>query len=142
MGRKWLLVLASLALLPAVATAMGGAGAKAPSSIPQPVRSFVVTVTDQQGTQTRLEQFSIEGSVHLGGQLGKATVAIPFETIQFVKLRSQGDNVDAEVVLADGRTVNLILDGSQQCYGHMEYANFRINLRDLEKLVYHGEAGK
>ena len=142
MGRIWLLVLSSLTLFPAVAAAMGVSGGGVPTSIPEPARSYVVTATDQQGTQTRLEHFSIEGRVHLSGKRGKATLSIPFERIQLVQLRSVGDRVNADVILSDGRTVKLSLDGRQQCYGRMDYANFRINLRDLEKLVYHGEVGK
>jgi hypothetical protein len=141
-GRGALLAASLLIVLPAIATGMGALGSGTPTSIPIPVRNFAVTVVDQQGTKTRLEQFSIEGSVHLSGKRGKAAVAVPFDRIRSARLRSKGGELYAEVLLVDGRTVNLVTNGLQRCFGRMEYANFQIELRDLEELINHGPVGR
>lgn len=132
-------ILALLLLLPSGALAMGSLGGDVPSVIPKPARAFVFTVIDQQGVETRLRECSIEGSVHLTGQHGKGAVTIPFERIRVVRLQAEGAELHARVELADGTTADLIVDGRKKCYGSMEYGYFQIELRDLERMVNHGE---
>jgi hypothetical protein len=142
MGKKLWPALALLVLFPAAAMSMGGLGGGVPSSIPTPARAFNFTVTDQQGTTTRLREFSIDGLVYLSGRRGLGTIAIPFERIKQVELRLLGDKLRAEILMVDGQTTELVMEGRQTCYGRMEYANYQIDLRDLEKLVNDGQASQ
>jgi hypothetical protein len=142
MRRTLWLALVLVVFAPSVAPGMGGLGGDVPSSIPTPGRDFLFTITDQEGTETQLKQFSIEGLVYLSGEHGMGTVAIPFERIKQVRLRVLGEKLHGEIDLVDGKTTELILDGRQKCYGRMEYANFKIELRDLVKMVNQGEVSK
>jgi len=118
---------------------MGFPGGEAPGSIPKPTRDFVFSVIDQQGVETRLREFSIEGSLYLSGHHGKGKVAMPFERIRAVRLRAAGDELHARAELVDGTTADLVVNGRNKCYGRMDYGNFQIELRDVEKLVNQGE---
>jgi hypothetical protein len=118
---------------------MGLLGGEAPGSIPKPARDFVFTVTDQQGVETRLRDFTIEGSLYLSGHHGKGKIAMPFERITAVRLRAEGDELHARAELVDGTTADLVVDGRTKCYGRMDYGNFQIELRDVEKMVNQGE---
>ncbi|HYA02631.1 MAG TPA: hypothetical protein VEI04_05915 [Syntrophobacteria bacterium] len=135
--RAW--TLAVLLLFPSGAVAMGFPGGEAPGSIPKPTRDFVFSVIDQQGVETRLREFSIEGSLYLSGHHGKGKVAMPFERIRAVRLRAAGDELHARAELVDGTTADLVVNGRNKCYGRMDYGNFQIELRDVEKLVNQGE---
>jgi len=118
---------------------MGLRGGETPGSIPTPARNFAFTVVDLQGVETRLREFSIEGSLYLSGQHGKGTVAIPFERIRVVRFQAQGQELQAEVELKDGTTAALAVDGRKICYGRMSYGYFQIDLRDVQKMVNQGE---
>lgn len=118
---------------------MGFVGGEAPGSIPKPARDFAFTLVDLQGVETRLREFTIEGSLYLSGQHGKGTVTIPFERIREVRFQAEGPQLQAEVELTDGTTATLALDGRKRCYGRMSYGYFQIELRDLQKLVNQGE---
>ena len=132
-------ILALFLLFPLGALAMGFLGGDVPSSIPKPARSFAFTLIDQQGVETRLRDFTIEGSLYLTGQHGKGTVAIPFERVRVVRLQAVSAGLHARLDLADGTTADLVVDGRKKCYGRLEYGNFEIELRDLERMVNHGE---
>lgn len=138
MGKSGWLALALVIAAPVAASAMGALGGDVPSSIPSPARNFVFTVTDEEGLETRLEQFSIEGLLYLSGRHGKATVAIPFERISRVQLQAREGELHAMVATKDGKDLELVVDGRRRCYGRMQYANFQIELRNLEKMVNHG----
>ena len=142
MRRTCWLVLAVLICLPSITSAMGALGGDVPSSIPKPARNFIFSVTDQLGIKTELEEFNIEGLVYLSGQHGRGTLAIPFERISQIHLQVQGEKLRADAELVDGTTATLIVDGRKKCYGRMKYANFQIELRDLEKMVNHGQAAR
>lgn len=118
---------------------MGTMGGEAPASIPKPSRDFVFTVIDQQGVETRLQEFTIEGSLYLSGHHGKGKVGMPFERIRAVRLRAEGDELHARAELVDGTTADLVVNGRKKCYGRMDYGNFQIELRDVERMVNHGE---
>jgi len=126
-------------LFPAGALAMGFPGGEAPGSIPKPARNFAFTLVDLQGVETRLREFTIEGSLYLSGQHGKGTVTIPFERIRVVRLQAEGPELQAEVQLTDGTTATIAVDGRKKCYGRVDYGYFQIELRDLQKLVNQGE---
>jgi hypothetical protein len=134
--------LAVLLLFPSGVGAMGFMGGEAPGSIPKPTRDFVFTVIDQQGVETRLREFTIDGSLFLSGRHGRGTAAIPFELIRVVRLRAEGDEIHARAELTDGTIADLVVDGKKKCYGRMDYGNFRIELREVDKMVNQGEKAR
>jgi hypothetical protein len=138
--RSWRLwIWALFFLFPAGALAMGFLGGEAPGSIPKPARNFAFTLVDLQGVETRLLEFTIEGSLYLSGQHGKGTVTIPFERIRVIRLQAEGPELKAEVELTDGTTATVAVDGRKKCYGRVDYGYFQVELRDLQKLVNQGE---
>jgi hypothetical protein len=118
---------------------MGFVGGEAPGSIPKPARNFAFALVDLQGVETRVRDFTIEGSLYLSGQHGKGTVTIPFERIRVVRLQAEGAELQAWVELTDGTTATITADGRQRCYGRMDYGYFQIALRDLQKMINEGE---
>ena len=118
---------------------MGFLGGEAPGSIPKPARNFAFTLVDLQGVETRLREFTIEGSLYLSGQQGKGTVTIPFERVRVVRFQAQGQELQADVELTDGTTATVAVDGRKRCYGRLDYGYFQIELRDLQKMVNQGE---
>ena len=140
MRRSWRVGLWVLFFLfPSGALAMGFLGGEAPGSIPKPAQNYAFTLVDLQGVETRLLEFTIEGSLYLSGQYGKGTVSIPFERIRVVRFQADGPELQAEVELTDGTTATLAVDGRKRCYGRMSYGYFQIELRDLQKMVNQGE---
>ena len=118
---------------------MGFPGGETPGSIPKPARNFAFTLVDLQGVETRLLEFSIEGSLYLSGQHGKGTVTIPFERIRVVRFQAQGQELQAEVEMTDGTSATLAVDGRKKCYGRMSYGYFQIDLRNVQRMVNQGE---
>jgi hypothetical protein len=118
---------------------MGVLGGGAPGSIPKPARNFAVTLVDLQGVETRLHEFTIDGSLYLSGHHGKGTVSIPFERIRLVRLQAEGEELQAQVELTDGTTATVTVDARKTCYGRTNYGYFQIELRDLQKMINRGE---
>jgi hypothetical protein len=121
---------------------MGVLGGGAPGSIPKPAKNFAFTLVDLQGVETRLHEFSIEGSLYLSGHHGNGTASIPFDRIRVVRLQAEGGELQARVELTDGTTVTVAVDGRKICYGRTSYGYFQIELRELEKMVNQGESAR
>ena len=117
---------------------MGGAGGSAPADkIPSPEKNFGVKVTDREGFQTSLSQFSQEGKVFLTGKRGSATVTIPFEKISQIQLLSaEGNEIQAKLDLRNHESLDIKVDKRAKFYGKADFGTFQIDAKDLKTVSF------
>ncbi len=115
---------------------MGELGSPA-GKVPTPEKNFRVRVTDREGVQTSLTEFSAEGKVFLAGKRGDATVTIPFEKISQVQFEPQeGNRLDAKVSLRGQETVTINLDKQTKFYAKTDFGTFQISAKDVKSLAF------
>ena len=117
---------------------MGEMGGAVPGDkIPTPEKNFTVRVTDREGVQTSLNQFSQEGKVSLVGKRGSATVSIPFEKISQVQIQVvEGNDVQVKVSLRTQESVDIKMGKSAKFYGKADFGTFQIEGKDLKTINF------
>ncbi len=112
-------------------------GAVPPDKIPTPEKNFAVRVTDREGVQTSLNQFSLEGKVYLAGKRGSATVSIPFEKISQLQIQSvEGNDVQAKVSLRTRESVDIKMEKKAKFYGKADFGSFQVEVKDLKAVNF------
>jgi hypothetical protein len=112
-------------------------GAVPPDKIPTPEKNFAVRVTDREGVQTSLNQFSLEGKVSLAGKRGSATVGIPFEKISQLQIQSvEGNDVQVKVSLRTQETVDIKMEKKAKFYGKADFGSFQVEVKDLKAVNF------
>jgi hypothetical protein len=129
-----IIVLASFLFL----MGMGQTGGSAPADkIPAPEKNFNARVTDREGVQTALSQFSQEGNVFLAGKRGGATVTVPFEKISQIQIQAlEGKEVEARVSLRGQENIEIKLDKQAKFYGKADFGTFQIEAKDLKSISF------
>ena len=128
------MVLATFLLLMGMG-GMGGPGEV--GKIPTPDKNFNVRVTDRQGTQTTLSQFSQEGKVFLVGKRGDATVTIPFEKISQIQFETlEGNDVQAKFHYGVQETIDVKVDKQAKFYGKADFGTFEIAVKNLKSISF------
>ena len=93
LGRSLLLV-AALWLMGLGGGTEGGSG----TTIPLPQENFTVTVADRSGQSLEAKRFTWEGKVEFRGQIGNATVSLPFNKIRSLRVvAAEGDGASQVV---------------------------------------------
>ena len=137
----WLLLFAAVWLM----GLSGGGNGDSGSSIPIPQENFTVTVADRSGQQLEAKRFTWEGKVQFRGQLGNATITLPFSKVKSVKVEpiggeKSGDKgaalIKASVALRSGDTVQVQLDRTSKCYGETKFGNYEIFLKDVASIEF------
>ena len=144
MSRRFRSALAMLALLLAAPWLMGlGGGTEnnAQNTIPIPRENFTVLVKDRSGQEVQARRFTWEGKVFLRGQVGNATVSMPFDKVLSVKVlppegQTAGAQVRAAVTLRAGDTVNVMIERGSKCYGETKFGNYEIFFKDVAELQF------
>lgn len=137
-GRAWLVA----ALLLAAPWLMGlGGGNGGEKSIPIPQKNFTVAVTDSKGQKATAERFTWEGKVNFTGQFGSATITLPFQKVQSVRVMpAQGTSSPTQVLtkmtLRSGETLELAIDRTTKCYGETSFGNYEIFLKDISEIAF------
>ncbi len=129
-----IIVLASFIFL----MGMGEMGGSAPAGkTPVPEKNFNVRVTDREGVQTTLSQFSQEGKVFLAGKRGDANVTIPFEKISRVEFQAlEGKEMQAKVSLREKEDIDLKLEKPAKFYGRADFGTFQIDAKDVKSISF------
>lgn len=130
--RLWSALIGLLCLL---SLGMGGMGENSVTSIPRTDKNFAVTLMDQADVSMELERFSFDGQTFLSGKFGKSDISIDFEKIDSVTFLSQANEVKAGVRLKDGQLIELMIDKKKACFGVSSFANVRIEVPDIKKIV-------
>ena len=117
---------------------MGEMGGSAPANkVPSPEKNFAVKVTDREGIQTSLSQFSQEGKIFFAGKRGSATVTVPFETISQVQFQAaEGNEIPAKLTLRTRESLDLKVDKRSKFYGKAAFGTFQIDAKDLKTVNF------
>jgi hypothetical protein len=120
---------------------LGGGNGGSDKPIPIPQKNFTVTVSDARGQKVQAERFTWEGKVHFQGQYGSATITLPFQKVQSVKVVPGQANIAPTQVLArmalrSGETLELTLDRTSKCYGETAFGNYEIFLKDIAEITF------
>jgi len=119
-------------------TGMGEMGGSAPAGkIPAPEKNFNVRVTDREGVQTSLSQFSQDGKVHLAGKRGGAIITIPFEKISQIQFQTlEGNEVQAKISLRGQETIDVKVAKNAKLYGKADFGTFQIDAKDVKSVSF------
>jgi hypothetical protein len=117
---------------------MGEMGGGVPADkTPTPEKNVSVRVTDREGIQTTLTQFSQDGKVSLTGKRGSATVSIPFEKISQAQIAAlEGDDVQVKVSLRSQESLDIKIAKRAKFYGKANFGSFQIELKDLKAVHF------
>lgn len=134
-------LLAVLVLVAPWVMGLGGGNGGAEKQIPIPQKNFTVVVTDSHGQKATAERFTWEGKVSFQGQYGSATITLPFQKVQSVKVIPAQANIPATQVLTkmtlrSGETLDLTLDRTSKCYGETSFGNYEIFLKDIGEIQF------
>ena len=126
-----------LALLALACLGMGGFGeTDIVSKIPQPDRSFTVTVVDATDTTFSATDFSVEGMTLVPVELGKANISIDFATVKTVLILDKGDGLAATVTFRDGKSKQVKLSPSTMFYGKTPWGLMRLAAKDVKEIHF------
>ena len=107
------------------------------NEIPMPEKDFSATVTDNDGTITRLSQVSIDGNIYIEGKRGKADMASEFSVIKSISFEpGEKGKVKAVLEPANGDPFHLSVDEKDYLYGKTKVGSFRIKLKDLKAISF------
>jgi len=116
---------------------MGGLGGEPEGSLPETEHDFAVTVADRSGVATELSRFSMDGSTFLHGQLGDASVTIPFEEIQSASFTTiANDRIKVKLDLRQGNDLTLNIRRRSGFAGQMEVGVYRIKAEDVSRIDF------
>jgi hypothetical protein len=117
---------------------MGELGGSAPANkVPSPEKNFSAKVTDREGIQTSLSQFSQEGKIFLAGKRGSAAITVPFEKISQIQFQAaEGNEIPAKLTLRTQEALELKVDKRSKFYGKADFGTFQIDAKDLKAISF------
>jgi len=132
-------IVALLLLFCVFLVGMGGLGGSTSINVPEPARNYAATITDQSDISTRVEKFSFEGQTAISGKLGDGHISISFDKIASIGFVLQEKTLKAETLLTDGKTIHIVVERGNACYGKLPYGKFKIAVEDIRTITIHGE---
>jgi hypothetical protein len=118
--------------------AMGSGDSEGPTRIPEPRSNYRVILTDMQGTQLELTEFSIEGQDFFLGKLGQGELAVAFAKVKQAELANMNGKLTATLTLKDDKRVKLAVKPKLLATGKSAYGNFRISLNEVQRIEIKG----
>ena len=116
---------------------MGGLGGKPEGTLPETEQNFSVTIVDRSGVTVNLSRFSMDGSTFLHGQLGDASVTIPFEDILKARFTAMAnERITVDLVLVDDKELTLKIRSRSGFAGKMEVGVFHIRAEDGARIEF------
>jgi len=117
---------------------MGSMGNQDSVKTPEPDKNISVTIVDQDDVSMTLEKFSCEGMTYLTGTLGKSDLSIDFDRIRSILFVTAGEKSKAVVTMDDQKQVEVMVKRDTPCFGVSSFADVRIDVGDIKKIVLHG----
>ncbi|MCG6908738.1 MAG: hypothetical protein LJE94_01280 [Deltaproteobacteria bacterium] len=117
---------------------MGTMGDQTAVKPPEPDVNYTATVVDQDDVSLDLEKFTMDGQTYLTGKLGKADLSIDFEKIRSILFVTADGKTKAIVTLDDRKQVELTIEHDAPFYGMSSFADVRIGLQDIKKILITG----
>ena len=134
---KRLAVLALVLLGALLCMGMGELGGQPEGTVPETDVRIEAKVVDRAGTETSLNQFSMDGKTYLDALRGSGQLTIPFQqlaTLTFGKV--SGDELAVQVRLKSGSTMDLSIRKRALFYGSTGYGAFVIKARDVARIEF------
>lgn len=117
-------------------TAMGGKGGGFERA-PRVEKSFSVTVTDVSGNKVSGEKFSWEGRVHFAGNLGMASITVPFDKIKDVSIGDKKEKkVKVTAHLRDGSEASFEIEADSRCFGEAPFGSFMLTMEEIKGVQF------
>ncbi len=117
-------------------TAMGGKGGGFERA-PRVEKNFAVTVTDVSGNKINGQKFSWEGRIQFSGNLGMASVNVPFERIKEITIGEQKEKrVKVTAKLADGGETVFEIDADSRCFGEAPFGSFMLTMEEIKSVTF------
>lgn len=101
--------------------------------IPVPARPFEVEVRDVTGVVLQLTSATLDGEVAVWGELGKAQVSVPFESVDRWVVSAGPDDRHRllTVTTRAGETVAIAVDDDTPLFGRTSWGLYRIEVADI-----------
>jgi hypothetical protein len=112
-------------------------GEGSPDKIPIPEKKFSVTFVDQVDIVVECQDASIEGKTFVEGNMGEGVYTVEFDRISLVNFRMQENQLFGNIILKDGKSLELKLNKERKAYGRAKYGTFQVKLSSLKRMVLH-----
>ena len=112
-------------------------GEGSPDKIPIPEKKFIATFVDQMDIIVECQDASIEGKTFVEGKKGEGVYTVEFDRISLVNFRMQDDLLYGNIILKDGKSLELKLNKERKAYGLAKYGTFQVKLSSLKRMVLH-----
>lgn len=134
--KKIVVLLTGLTLL-LFCMGMGELGGQPEGTIPETDVRIEAKVVDRSGTETSLNQFSMDGKTYLDALRGSGQLTIPFQQLSSLSFgAASGDNLAVDVKLKSGSVMNLQVRKRAFFYGSTGYGAFVIKARDVARIEF------
>ena len=132
------LVLLALVLIGALfCMGMGELGGQPEGTIPETDVRIEAKVVDRSGTETSLNQFSMDGKTYLDALRGNGQLTIPFQQLASLNCgKTTGDEMAVQVKLKSGSVMDLAIRKRALFYGSTGYGSFVIKAYDVARIDF------
>ena len=132
------LVLLVLVLISALfCMGMGELGGQPEGTIPETDVRIEAKVVDRSGTETSLNQFSMDGKTYLDALRGNGQLTIPFQQLASLTCgKITGDEMAVQVKLKSGAGMDLAIRKRSVFYGSTGYGSFVIKAHDVARIDF------
>lgn len=118
-------------------TGMGELGGQPEGTIPETDVRIEAKVVDRSGTETSLNQFSMDGKTYLDAMRGNGQLTIPFQQLSMLTFdKVVGDEMTVQVKLKSGSVMELKVRKRAFFYGSTGYGAFVIKARDVARIEF------
>jgi hypothetical protein len=116
---------------------MGELGGQPEGTVPETDVRIAAKVIDRTGTETSLNQFSMDGKTYLDALRGSGQLTIPFQQLATLTCgKVSGDEMAVQVKLKSGSTMDLSIRKRALFYGSTGYGAFVIKARDVARIEF------
>lgn len=120
-----------------ICTGMGELGGQPEGTVPETDVRIEARVVDRSGTETSLNQFSMDGKTYLDAMRGSGQLTIPFQQLSLLTFgKVVGDDMTVQVKLKSGVDMDLKIRKRALFYGSTGYGAFVIKARDVARIEF------
>lgn len=129
--------LASLLIVAVLCMGMGDLGGQPEGTTPETDVRIEAKIIDRSGTETSVNQFSMDGKTYLDALRGSGQLTIPFQQLASVTCGNVvGDEMAVQVKLKSGSILDLSIRKRASFYGSTGYGSFVIKARDVARIDF------
>lgn len=118
-------------------TGMAELGGQPEGTVPETDVRIEAKVVDRAGTETVLNQFSMDGKTYLDALRGQGQLTIPFQQLSVITFgKVSGEQLATEVKLKSGVVLELTVRKRALFYGSTGFGAFVIKARDVARIEF------